>query len=197
MSPRSPDPPAQKPPTVQTPAARITAANALTLLRLFAAPICGFFVFEGRDLEALIVFTLAIATDFADGPMARRYGEASAFGALLDHGTDATFVTLGLAALVSRGLVPAALPPLIALAFIQYALDSRALQGQRLRASVLGRWNGVLYFVLLGTPIIRNSLAWSWPEDSTILLLGWLLLASTAASMADRLLALRRAQKGC
>ncbi|MBW2391280.1 MAG: CDP-alcohol phosphatidyltransferase family protein [Deltaproteobacteria bacterium] len=174
----------------------ISAANALTLTRLLATPVCGYLVLEARDLEAVMVFALAVATDFADGPMARKFGGSSAFGALLDHGTDALFVIVGLAALVSRGFVPALLPPLIGLAFIQYTLDSQALAGQRLRASALGRWNGILYFVLLGTPIIRNSLGWSRPSDATILLLGWLLLAATAASMVDRLLALRRARNG-
>lgn len=179
---------------LQTPSRvqRLTAANALTLARLVAAPVCGYLVLEGRDVDAVIVFALAIATDFADGPLARKWGQTSAFGALLDHGTDATFVIMGLSALVCRGLAPIALPPLIALAFIQYTLDSRALEGQELRASALGRWNGILYFVLLGTPIIRNTLGWSWPGDAMILLFGWLLLASTAVSMGDRLLALRR-----
>jgi phosphatidylglycerophosphate synthase len=171
---------------------RLTAANAVTLMRLLAAPVCAYFIFEGRDLEATIVLALAIVTDFADGPLARKRGQSSAFGALLDHGTDATFVVMGVSALVYRGLAPVVLPPLIALAFIQYTLDSRALEGRELRASALGRWNGILYFVFLGTPIIRNTLGWSWPGNGIILALGWLLLMSTSISMVDRLLALRQ-----
>ncbi len=194
MPPQPSDPFVDSPAPQQPRPPRVTPANALTILRLLAAPICAFLVFEARDFEAVIVFALAIATDFADGPLARKRGQSSAFGALLDHGSDATFVVLGVAALVSRGLAPTPLPPLIAFAFIQYGLDSRILDGQRLRASVLGRWNGILYFVFLGTPIIRNSLTWSWPDNAMILLMGWLLVASTAASMVDRLLALRRAR---
>jgi phosphatidylglycerophosphate synthase len=185
----SPDPPEKR---VQ----RLTAANALTLLRLLFAPACAWFTLEGRDVEAVIVFGVAIATDLADGPLARKRGQSSAFGALLDHGTDATFVIMGVSALVCLGLAPIALPPLIALAFAQYTLDSRALEGQQLRASALGRWNGIFYFVLLGTPIIRNVLGWTWPQDESILLLGWLLVISTVVSMADRLLALRRVRVG-
>jgi phosphatidylglycerophosphate synthase len=196
MSQQPPNSRTEDPTPTEPGASRVTAANALTAVRLLAAPVCGYLIVEARDFEAVVVFALAIATDFADGPLARKYGSSSAFGALLDHGTDAWFVIVGLAALVGRGFVPAVLPPLIGLAFIQYTLDSRALAGQRLRASVLGRWNGILYFVLLGTPIIRNSLGWSWPGDAAIVILGWLLFASTAASMGDRLLALRRAQNG-
>lgn len=173
---------------------RFTLANGFTMLRLFAAPLCAYLVLESRDVEAVVVFALAIATDFADGPLARRRGESSAFGALLDHGTDATFVVLGISALACRELAPVALPPLIAFAFIQYTLDSKALAGQELRASVLGRWNGILYFALLGTPIIRNVLGWSWPTDSVVRTLGWLLVVSTLTSMGDRLLALVRSR---
>ena len=48
-------------------------------------------------------------------------------------------------------MAPLVLPGLVAAAFVQYTLDSRALAGQRLRASALGRWNGIAYFVLLAT----------------------------------------------
>ncbi len=171
---------------------RFTLANALTTLRLFAAPVCAYLIFEARDVEAVAVYALAIATDFADGPLARRRGESSPAGGLFDHGTDATFVVLGIAALCCRGLAPVVLPPMIALAFIQYALDSKVLAGQELRTSFLGRWNGIFYYVVLGTPIIRNLLGWSWPGDDLVRGFGWLLVVSTGISMGDRLLALAR-----
>lgn len=171
---------------------RLTPANLLTGLRLLLAPLCAALIYESRDVEAVAVFAIAIATDFADGPIARKRGETSAFGALLDHGTDATFVVLGNAALAARGLVPVLLPPLIAIAFIQYTLDSKALAGQPLRASRLGRWNGIAYFVVLGTPIIRNLLGWSWPPDAWVWWMGAFFVLATAVSIGDRLLALRR-----
>jgi phosphatidylglycerophosphate synthase len=192
MVPESPTPESST--DLREPAQRLTVANTLTLLRLLAAPVCAYLILEGRDLEAVVVLVVAIATDLVDGPLARKRGQSSAFGALLDHGTDATFVVMGISALVCRGLAPIALPALIALAFIQYTLDSRALEGRLLRASALGKWNGIFYFVFLGTPIIRNTLGWSWPGDSWVGLFGWLLLASTAISMGDRLLALREAR---
>lgn len=174
---------------------RLTLANALTTLRLLAAPLCGFLILSGQDAYAVAVFFFAIATDLADGPIARKRGQSSAFGALLDHGTDATFVVLGISALAARGLAPVLLPPLITFAFLQYTLDSRALVGERLRASSLGRWNGILYFALLGTPIIRNTIGWTLPSDGVIIVLGWLLLASTVVSIGDRLLALRKSRQ--
>jgi phosphatidylglycerophosphate synthase len=168
--------------------------NLLSATRLVFGPLLAWLIVDGRPGAAVLVFATAIATDFADGPLARRSGRASAFGALLDHGSDAFFVTLGLGALAMIGLVPLLLPPLVALAFLQYTLDSRALEGKELRASTLGRWNGIFYYVLVGTPIVRDTLGLAWPSDALILLIGSVTLLSTLISMLDRLWVLLRSE---
>ena len=65
-------------------------------------------------------------------------------------------------------------------------LDSRTLSGHKLRTSWLGRNNGIGYFVLAGIPIIRNALDLDWPDDFSVNLFGWLLVATTGVSMIDR-----------
>jgi CDP-diacylglycerol--glycerol-3-phosphate 3-phosphatidyltransferase len=177
----------------------LTWANALTLLRLACAPLVVCAVASGGSDAALVaggLFWLAVATDFADGRVARRRGESSPLGGLLDHATDAAFVSLGLAALAWRGAVPAPLPALVALAFAQYAFDSRALAGRPLRASALGRWNGIAYYVLLGIPLTRGLLGLAWPPDGLVCGLGWALVVTTLVSMADRARALLLARRG-
>jgi len=171
-----------------------TRANALTLARLALAPLLAWAICAPAATLALICFALAVASDLADGRVARRFGEASPLGGFLDHAIDATFVASGLAALALLGLVPALLPALVLAAFAQYALDSRALAGRPLRASALGRWNGIAYFVLLGIPVVRDGLALGWPADALVRALGWALVATTCASMADRGIALLRAR---
>jgi phosphatidylglycerophosphate synthase len=163
-----------------------TPANALTGLRLAAAPVAALAVRYGASRLALALFVLAVATDLLDGPLARRRGEASALGGFFDHATDATFVSLGLLACATRGLVPWLLPLCVAVAFLQYALDSRALEGRPLHASALGRWNGIAYFVALGVPVVRNGLGIGWPPDGLVLAIGWLLVASSLLSMTLR-----------
>jgi phosphatidylglycerophosphate synthase len=181
------------------PAARWrTWANALTLLRLGCAPLLACSVAAGGSGSALLaglLFWGAVATDFADGRVARRRGEASPLGGLLDHASDAAFVSVGLAALAGRGSVPAPLPALVALAFLQYTLDSRALAGRPLRASALGRHNGIAYYVLLGIPLTRDLLGLAWPGHGLVRGLGWLLVATTLVSMADRARALLLARR--
>jgi phosphatidylglycerophosphate synthase len=171
-----------------------TRANALTLLRLALAPLLAAAVI-GREAQAAAgLFLLAVATDLADGWVARRFAETTPFGGFADHAVDATFVTAGTAALAVGGALPIPLPVLIALAFTQYALDSRALAASGLRPSRLGRWNGLAYYAIVGLPIVRDALALAWPGPALVRALGWALVASTCASMIDRLRALRAAR---
>jgi phosphatidylglycerophosphate synthase len=182
-----------------------TRANALTALRLAAGPLLVLALLREAALPAFVLFWLAVGTDLLDGRVARRYGEVSPLGGFLDHLTDAAFVSLGLAALAVRGEAPVLLPALVALAFLQYTLDSRALGagqggaaaplGSGLVASSLGRWNGIGYFVPVGTVVVRDALGLGWPGPGLVLALGWLLALSTVLSMADRLRALRRARR--
>ncbi len=172
-----------------------TRANALTALRIVCGPLLVLALLEHAAWPAFALFWLAVATDALDGRVARRFGESSALGGFLDHLTDAAFVSLGLAALALRGEAPALLPALVALAFLQYTLDSRVIQGNGLVASALGRWNGIAYFVPIGTVVVRDALGLGWPAAPLVLGLGWLLVASTLLSMADRARALRRARR--
>ena len=161
-------------------------ANLLTFSRLLSAVPSAWAITQAYWGLAAALFTFAAISDLADGPLARRSNNASAFGGLLDHATDAVFVALALAALSAQGYVPWILPILIAAAFIQYALDSRALAGNTLRASWLGRCNGIAYYVVTGIPLIRNAAELGWPTNKIINALAWVLVASTLLSMVDR-----------
>lgn len=163
-----------------------TLANVLTAGRFVLAPAFAFALLGRNDGAALLLFVVAVSTDVLDGWAARRRGNASAGGALFDHATDAWFVCLAMGALAARGMVPVALPLVVVAAFVQYALDSRALQGQQLRASWLGRCNGIAYYALVGTPTVRDGLSIGWPSDSTVTYIAFALLLSTIASIADR-----------
>jgi cardiolipin synthase (CMP-forming) len=168
-----------------------TRANALTALRLALTPLLALAIARDRAGFAVALLALAIATDFADGVVARRYGEASPLGGLLDHAVDATLCVLGVGALAVRGAAPWALPPLIGVAFLQYVVDSRSHRGRPLRASRLGRWNGIAYYVLVATPPVRDVLGLGWPSHRLVWWLGAALVASTLLSMLDRAMARR------
>ena len=164
----------------------MSAANAVTFLRLLIAPALVLAIAEHAALAAMLLFFLAVATDVVDGYLARRAGQASAQGALFDHAVDAIFVTAGTAALARAGVLPAALPSAIAIAFLQYALDSRILAARSRRPGRLGRWNGIAYYVIVAVPLVRDALGLAWPGPGLVRAVGWLLVATTAVSVAER-----------
>jgi phosphatidylglycerophosphate synthase len=164
-----------------------TRANALTLARLLLAPAWVAALLSRAPVAAAALFFTAVATDLADGWVARRYREETPLGGFADHATDAAFVASGTAALAHLGVLPAPLPWLIAAAFVQYALDSRTLSGSGLFPSQLGRWNGIAYYVIAAIPIVRDALGLDWPAPVLVMALGWALVASTLVSMTDRL----------
>lgn len=168
-------------------------AHALTALRLaLIVPTAAAFARPELLAPGVVALLLgvAIATDVLDGRVARLTGTASSRGMLFDHGTDCLFVTGGLAGAAVSGHVTPLLPVLVPLAFGQYVVDSYVWHRQRkLRASLLGRWNGILYFVPL---VLVAASRLTFPDGFASLLrtaasaLGYLLVASTAASMIDR-----------
>src|SRR3954469_18207746 len=80
-------------------------ANALTALRLaLVLPLAAALARPGLLPPGVVALLLglAIASDYLDGPLARRTGTASATGMLFDHSTDCLFVTGGLAGAANR-----------------------------------------------------------------------------------------------
>jgi CDP-diacylglycerol--glycerol-3-phosphate 3-phosphatidyltransferase len=170
----------------------LTRANALTGIRLAAAPALVVAIHVDAAWVATALFALAVASDVGDGIVARRFGEQSGFGRLFDHAADAIFVTAGAATLASAGVLPPLLPTLIAASFLQYALDAKIAKASGPRPSSLGRWNGIAYYVIVAIPIVRDALGIDWPGPSFVMALGWLLIGSTLVSMGDRLVGSRR-----
>jgi len=94
-----------------------TTANALTLSRAFLAPLI--LIALAADVgggagPALILTGIAVATDYLDGAVARRYAVVSRFGKVADALTDAMVFVAIFAGLGIRGVLPPWLPALIA-----------------------------------------------------------------------------------
>ena len=81
----------------------------LTLSRIALGP--AFVVLlVGSPGAATVVAGVAALSDFVDGKIARRLGQASSRGAILDVSSDAVFVLSSLAALAWQGVVSPLLP---------------------------------------------------------------------------------------
>lgn len=96
--------------------ARATA-NALTLSRALLAPMILFALTGaggGGVAAALALTGVALATDYLDGAIARRFRVESRFGKVADAFTDALVFVAIFAGLAARGVLPVWLPVLLA-----------------------------------------------------------------------------------
>lgn len=75
-------------------------ANVISLLRIPLA--AAFFLTDRADLR-VIILAAAAATDYIDGWVARRWGQASLSGEIIDPLADKVFVVTALATLVHDG----------------------------------------------------------------------------------------------
>ncbi|MBX6371652.1 MAG: CDP-alcohol phosphatidyltransferase family protein [Acidothermus sp.] len=85
----------------------LTVPNLLSALRLLGVPIFLWLALGPRaDGWALTVLALAGVTDWLDGKIARRLGQISRLGELLDPTADRLYILATLVALSVRGIAP-------------------------------------------------------------------------------------------
>jgi len=128
--------------------------NALTLLRIFFVPLLVAAlvqqnlkfhlrgdVFITNEFVALIIFLAAAGTDLLDGYLARRWGQITTVGTLLDPIADKLLISAALISLVQIKLVPGWMVILIVgREFAVSGLRSiAAAEGYTIRASDLGK----------------------------------------------------------
>jgi cardiolipin synthase len=83
-----------------------TVPNAVTLLRLLLMPVCAYLLATGRFGWGLVLTAVVGSTDWVDGWLARRYGQVSRVGQLLDPLADRLLIASVAIALVIQGVLP-------------------------------------------------------------------------------------------
>jgi len=84
----------------------LTVPNALSTVRLLLVPVFLVLVVTEQYLAALIVIVVSSATDYLDGIIARRFGQITKLGQLLDPAADRLFIFAAVIALAVREVVP-------------------------------------------------------------------------------------------
>lgn len=84
----------------------LTVPNALSTLRILLVPVFLVLVLIGEDLAAFIVIAISSLSDFLDGIIARRFGQITKLGQVLDPAADRLFIFAAVIALAVRGVVP-------------------------------------------------------------------------------------------
>src|SRR4051812_3098701 len=85
----------------------LTVPNAISALRIALIPVfVALIVDEDTTTAGLIMFGLVVATDWVDGTIARRTGQVSELGKVLDPVADRLAIAAGVIALAGRGGFP-------------------------------------------------------------------------------------------
>ncbi len=84
----------------------LTAPNAVTLLRLVLMPVCAWLLATAHYGSGLVLTALVGATDWVDGWLARRLGQVSRVGQLLDPFADRLLIASVVIALLVQSVLP-------------------------------------------------------------------------------------------
>lgn len=133
---------------------RVNLPNAITLSRLV---LCAIFVIAmeldgtAASLVALLTFSVAAATDWLDGYLARKLGLVTPLGKLLDPLADKILVCAAFVFLSVEGIAPVWVTAvIIAREFLVTGLRQIAVEaGQVLAADRLGKWKTTFQLVFV------------------------------------------------
>lgn len=84
----------------------VTAPNAISFGRLLLMPVCAWLLGSGHYGVGIVVTGAVGATDWVDGWLARRTGQVSRLGQLLDPFADRLLIASVAIALLARGVLP-------------------------------------------------------------------------------------------
>lgn len=156
----------------------LTVPNLLSSLRIALIPLFVVLIVDhDTTMWGLLLFALVAATDWVDGLLARRLGQVSELGKVLDPTADRLAMAAGLIALAVRGVFPwwaAAL--ILARDAVVLAVGVGLLIGRRVRIDVrpIGK---------VATFTLMSSVVWiSWGNlgyvlEDAALALGWVSFA--------------------
>lgn len=161
-----------------------TVPNWLTFGRILSLPVIillASFPGRGFGIAAAIVFSIAAITDFLDGYIARRTGQVSEFGKLVDPIADKIIVAAAFIMLVHLGRAPAWIVALIICR--EFAVSGlRAYAGTRnvvIEARFMGKTKTTLQILAIICLLVNFDL-WGFPFALAGLIL---LIAAFAATM--------------
>ncbi|MDE3078651.1 MAG: CDP-diacylglycerol--glycerol-3-phosphate 3-phosphatidyltransferase [Paracoccaceae bacterium] len=143
--------------------------NALTVLRLFAAPCVPvmflYFHRPAADWLALALFVLASVTDWVDGYLARLWGQESKFGAMLDPIADKAMVVIALVVITGySGMNPWLILPVTVILFREVFVSGlREFLGHKaglLKVTKLAKWKTTAQMLAIAELFLGTGLGY-------------------------------------
>ena len=164
--------------------ARPSATRSLRRVAVVLA--IGVFACHGSD----VTLPGLVATDYADGALARAAGTASRAGRVFDHSADALLLFPAFWALANQGRIPFVLPIAAITAFSLYLIDGwrrgGSLAAIDLTGSRSGALGGVLNYVVTGAAAAAVFLD-ARPVDAAIYAAAFAIAAVNIAAAIERL----------
>ena len=152
----------------------LTVPNLLSFLRIALIPVFVALILDHDTTTAgLVLFGVVMATDWVDGYVARRTGQVTDLGRVLDPVADRLAIAAGLIALVIRGVFPLWAAALILVRDVAVLCAGLALlAGRGVRIEV--RWIGKIatFSLMVAIPAV----AWGTlrlPLADAALVIGW------------------------
>ena len=165
----------------------MTFANQLTVARIIAVVpvmLALYVPFPGSRFAVLLVYVAALLTDYFDGVLARKKGEVTAFGKLMDSVADKALIVSLFFALVGEGLMDSWMAAIMVVReFAVTGLRMVALESGEViaanswgKAKMVSQSLGVLvlllgyvevgYWVMLCAMVLTLLSGWSYLKDT-------------------------------
>ena len=155
----------------------MTSANQLTLLRILSVPVFLALVVSGAVGTALLVFLLAGTTDLLDGLIARKFGQRTSLGRLLDPLADKLLMVGALVVLaLENPALEVQIPQWLTLSVVTRdlllgigALSTYVFTGTKsFPPSILGKLSTLAQFTTILAVLVDNLVPWRMPFHSSL-----------------------------
>ena len=167
-----------EPPSERASTAILTVPNVISFARILLMPVfVALLLREETERWGLLLFTIVAASDWVDGYVARRTGQVSELGKLLDPTADRLAVAACLIALGVSGAVPLWAVLLVVVRDAMVLLAGTVLllvKGRRIDVRVLGK---VATFTLMVAIVLLAYGHFDLPPAGIARALGWIAYA--------------------
>jgi CDP-diacylglycerol--glycerol-3-phosphate 3-phosphatidyltransferase len=183
--------------STERPVPVVNLPNALTLVRLLLVPVFGWILLAdptvvSRRWLALVVFGVALVTDFVDGKIARKYDLITNFGKLWDPIADKAITGMAWVGLSIVGELPWWVTIIVLVrewgitvlrfAIVRWGIMAANRGGKMktmLQTWVLGLWVMPLHLYFAPDPVPQTNLAWMDYSALWLVWLKWVLMGLT------------------
>jgi cardiolipin synthase (CMP-forming) len=154
----------------------VTVPNVLSFARIATIPLfCWLAANEGTRVWGILLFAVVVSTDWVDGYVARRTGQVTELGRILDPVADRLAIAAGLVTFAIAGIFPFWAALLILVRDVVVVLGGAVLLwGRNIRVEVRGIGKIATFSLMAAIPWIAWGNA-DGPLGDVLLVGGWLL----------------------